>query len=626
MSINRQEFQSTPRQRRLALCVAPLFVCCSVACGDPETQSRRARAAIGIGPEAPADLQGGAFNASLRQAANFAWTQFIALNWPAVPQNGAPGTRGTPHRAGLPPQEAAIIPRVWATLRAKTELFPGSGEPDATRSTSPEHHGYDMPPLYRYDPTMVGYYPGLESGLVPACFAEQSNNEPPWIELSESHEVGPEQMYAGMAPGEAIQGSNAGQRVMYAVKVDRKYYGYVAGKGWLGGGNPDSTIPARATREYVTKEFRSPPAGSAELVSFPNESIQIKTAWRRLTRHEKSSGRFHTTIARSYQAQDPSQQYYGQTGNPKLPCYIDAEWGLIGMHIKTKTPTAPYYIWSTFEQVDNITSRAGLPVEDDDGRLILNADRPSTDPIITSRNAVAAVPATPATIQKMSPANAAAHPAKRLYYKNNTGTPTTQGTIALNRRQHAIAEPVIESNRAAHQAIRQYLDNHKPNAGFFEASLMHYKLISVQWKPADKPVPGKDLRADPSEPNEVLRYPLIYYMANIALETSYRLQNYSGVVQPPLSPPFETVDVQDLISDFDRNSLPVKNVMYDARMPDGRIPGYNMGGCMGCHGQMQLAGYDFSFILRRGRVDAPEVGDSIRMSLADMVHARTSNE
>lgn len=612
-------------QRLSAACFALLCIFCPMACGEPMTQPA-ASAAIDIGPEVPADLDGGAFNASLRQASNFAWSQFIALNWPAVSQSGTRKTRGVPYRGRVAPPGNATAFRVWETFWAKTELFPGIGDPRGVDSTSAADDDYDKPPLYRYDPAVVGNYPGLEPGLVPACFAHQSNNEPPWIDLSESHEVGPEQMFAGVAPGKDIQGNTSGQRVMYAVKVDREFYRYVAAKGWLGGGNPNSTIPARATHEYVTRKFRSPPAGSAELVSFPDQSIQIKTAWRRLSEQEKTSGHFHTAIARSYQAQDPSRQYYGQMGNPTLPCFIDAEWGLIAMHVKTKTPSAPYYIWSTFEHADNITNRAGVAVEDNSGRLILNANQPSTDPVITSRNAVAAAPATPATIQKMSPANAAAHPAKRLYYKNKTGTPTTQGTIAINRRDHAIPEPVIASNREAHQAIRRYLDNHEPGARLIDESLMHYKLIGVQWKPADKPVPGKEVRPDPSQVNEVLRYAMAYYTANIVLETSYRLQNYSGIVQSRLPSPFEKIGVQDLITDFDRNANPVKNVMYDARMPDGKKPGYNMGGCMGCHGQMQLAGYDFSFIFRRGRVDAPEVSDSIRTSLADMVHPGASDE
>lgn len=582
-----------------------------------------------MGSELPADLEGGAFNASLRQASEFAWAQFVALNWSSDPQDGSKNTknkRGAPYPGKVALQADAIARPVWKTFWAKTELFPGIGDPRRLGHASATDTGSDEPPLYRYDPAAVGLYPGLKPGLVPACYEQQTDNAPPWIELSESHEVGPEQSYAGMAPSADARIDTADRRVLYAVKVNRDYYRYVAEKGWLEGGNPNSTIPARLTSKYVTGKLRSPPAGSATMVSFPNGSIQIKTAWRRLRESEKSSGRFYTSIARSYQAQDPTRDYHGKRGDPRFPCYMDAEWGLIGMHIKTKTPSAPYYIWSTFEQVDNITDRAGIVVEDEDGRLMLNADLAPTDPPIRSRNAVAADPATPATIQKMSPATAAASPGKRLYYLNQSSTPTTQGVIAVNRRDHPIPEPVIASNRVAHRTLQRYLDSQELGSRSIDASLMHYKLISVQWKPADKPVPGKEVRADPSQPNEVLRYPMVYYMANIVLETSYRTQNYSGVVQFRLPSPFETMDVQDLITDFDRHAKPVKNVMYEARMPDGKKPGYNMGGCMGCHGQMQIAGYDFSFIFRRGRIDAPETGDPIRATLADMVYGRTPDE
>jgi hypothetical protein len=41
---------------------------------------------------------------------------------------------------------------------------------------------------------------------------------------------------------------------------------------------------------------------------------------------------------------------------------------------------------------------------------------------------------------------------------------------------------------------------------------------------------------------------------------------------------------------------------------------------MGCHGQMQIKGYDFNFIFRRGRINAPETSASLRLPLADMVH------
>jgi len=37
----------------------------------------------------------------------------------------------------------------------------------------------------------------------------------------------------------------------------------------------------------------------------------------------------------------------------------------------------------------------------------------------------------------------------------------------------------------------------------------------------------------------------------------------------------------------------------------------NMGGCMGCHGNAQLNGDDFSFILLQGRVPEPETPTAI---------------
>lgn len=35
--------------------------------------------------------------------------------------------------------------------------------------------------------------------------------------------------------------------------------------------------------------------------------------------------------------------------------------GLAGFHVMTKTPSAPQWIWSTFEQVDDVTCTHGVP-------------------------------------------------------------------------------------------------------------------------------------------------------------------------------------------------------------------------------------------------------------------------
>ena len=564
----------------------------------------------------PTDIAGGADTAGIDAAAKFAWNQFFALNWPAVGQTGALGTRDTPDSGQNFLQNSTGTTLVWESFRSKTEVFPGVGDPHGATAGAELDYGYDELPAYVYDPKSIGEYPGLMKGQVPGCSIPSSLDGPiPRIELSEAHEVGPEQVFAGSAP----DADSMDQRILYMVKVNRVGYQYVAENKWLDGGNQNSAIPYQSTQAFLNKFYSSPPAGSNSQVSFPVGDIAIKAAWRKLTDEESASGRFYSAPVRYYRWQDPDSNYAGLPGNSKHPCFVDAPtgWGLIGFHVKTKTPSAPYYIWTTFEQVDNILDEEGRPVENADGSVIRNQHMPATTPPIQSRNAVPADPPTPNTIQQYKPTTADNIPGKRLHYKNLSGTPTTQGTISINRRQHKIADPIISANRMAHQAILDYTADRAADSPW-----LHYKLVSVQWRPADKPKPGFDLTPDPDNLDPVLRYPSVYYQSNIVLESSHRLQFWSGISQSHLAEPYSKVAVQDLTTDFTTDGSPVKNVYHDGRRPDGLNPGYNMGGCMGCHGQMQKTGFDFSFIFRRGRVNAPEVDTSIRAPLQQLVHGR----
>jgi hypothetical protein len=593
-----------------------LAVCCTALAFALSTGDSRGESPGGglvVTPVAPTDILGGAPKARLVDAARFAWHQFIALNWPAVPQTGAAGTRGTvdPNRTLVEPPGEDLL--AWETLRSKSEVFPGIGDPHG-RAEGPElDYGYDDPPQYVFDPASVGSYETLPQGTVPPCDpASAAETTVPWVNLSEAHEAGPEDVFAGIVPVE-VGGQAA--RVLYTVKVNRPQYVYIAANNWYGGGNPDSTIPSEATADYIATHFRAPPPGTAQYVSFPPGSLEIKGAWRLLTEAEAESGRFHTARVRSYDWQEADQTYDGRPGDPKLMCYEDGRMGLVGMHIKLKTPSAPYYVWATFEQADNLLDPAGNPVEDEDGRVTSAKDLPPTDPPIWSRNAVSADPETPDSIQKLSPDKAASVPKHRLYYANPKDTPTTQGIISANRRRLPIPETVVAVNAEAHAALRQYAKDH----GIPVSPWAHYKLVGVQWRPANKPRPGQDLEPDLGNPNEVLAYPGIYYTSNMVIETSHRLQLWSGHIQRPLPPPNQDVPVNNLITDFTPDGAPVKNVQFDDQIPDGKKPGFNMGGCMGCHGQMQATGYGFSFILRRGRVTVPEIDDPRRPKLQDMI-------
>ena len=570
-----------------------------------------ARHSIAVSPSAPGDIPGGAPNAGLKDAARFVWQQFIALTWPAAEQTAKMNSRGFPALEKVYGDPDYAGPLVWETFRSKSETFPGIGEPHGHDRGFAADYGFDAAPKYIFAPDQIGSYPGLEPGMVPACDAAAQDTPTPWIDLSESHEAGPEDIFAGIIPpGEANE-----RRFLYAVELNRNYYRTIAANGWYDGGNPGSTIPSDATEKYIHAEHRSPPWNADDYTILPPGTLEVKGAWRRLTDKEAASGRFYQGRVRYYLNQDPAASYRGVKGDAQKYCYANGRFGLVGLHIKIRTVSAPYNVWATFEQADNLLSPEGAVVEDDDGALVLQRDVTPFDPKIVSRNAQRAVPPTPESLQKLSPATADSDPGQRVFFQNPPNTPTTQGIISVNLRQHPIADPIVEINGEAHRALAAYAQQR----GLPPSPWAHYKLVGVQWRPADKPVPGQDLLDDPTNPNEVLRHADIYYLANIVIETSHRLQFWSGHVQRALPPPNENIPVDNLITDFHPNGDEVKNVQFDAEKPDGKLYGYNMGGCMGCHGQMQRHGYDFSFVLRRGRVLFPEVGESRRLTMRQMV-------
>src|SRR5262249_39438197 len=140
-----------------------------------------------ISPNAPTDIPGGAQNTSLTQAAIFAWQEFIALNWPAVPQTGALGNRDQADQSKLFGQPGYTGPLAWQTYRGKVEIFPGQGTPPGYVNDPAQDYGYDALPQYVY---AVPVQP-CTSPIGPST---------PWINLDENNEIGLNQMYAGIAP------------------------------------------------------------------------------------------------------------------------------------------------------------------------------------------------------------------------------------------------------------------------------------------------------------------------------------------------------------------------------------------------------------------------------------------
>src|ERR1043166_8355689 len=582
---------------------------------------------ITISADVPSELNeagGGAPKATMQQAAAFAWQEFIALNWPAAPQTGGGGNGAYVARRDVPDKNGkfddpncAGRPLVWETFRGKVEIFPG--QPPAGPQVNPPgfpsvatgdlSFGYDALPQYNYQ------------NPVPPCSSASPTTSPTpvpsFINLDETDQITLNSMFAGVGPTQA-SGNSSPQMVRFLAKANRVEYTYVASPGaqaawWMG----PPVVPA--TLKYLNDNHASPTAGTHDQVSLPNGTIEIKAGWRLLNPTEAASGRFKTTVARSYE-------------NVANPCYNETTFGLVALHIIQKTPTAPYFIYATFEQADNIMtpgpSPSPTPVEDDDGNIIklpgCRADQtapcpttpsvelqdtgevsPSRIPPQVNRVAASTPPGGP---QAYCTPTTGTTPNGQLYYLNSlgkNGTPLA-GFICVNYRDNAIPQPIIDANHTAHAAMTAQ--------GITKSPFLHYKLVNVQYVPIDKTYFGP---FNTNDPNSAAN-PSSYHLANIVVETNRTLQLFSGSFNAgtgslseydsqfnepapfPSPPPSGSTNIH-------------KQVIYNGKQ-------YNMGGCMGCHAsQGQEHGGDFSVILANGPVPMPEVPAPVTRSGAALV-------
>ena len=99
--------------------------------------------------------------------------------------------------------------------------------------------------------------------------------------------------------------------------------------------------------EYISNSqlYNGEQQAKAKEVKFPFGSQLIKAAWRQVDKAEEPF--FHVTNACVCDGVDD----HGEPDNCRT-----MTMGLAGLHIMTKTRSAPQWIWSTFEQVDNVAA------------------------------------------------------------------------------------------------------------------------------------------------------------------------------------------------------------------------------------------------------------------------------
>lgn len=530
----------------------------------PRVLSAKSAGATAISPALPPDIPGGAPTATLSAAAAFAWQEFFALNWPAVPQTGQVGTRGVADTTRPFGDPTYTGPLVWETYRSKIEIFPGNGPPPGyTSNGASADYGFDAAPVYNYLQT------------VPPCNGEDPTDPTPYVNLDEVTQIGLNTMYAGIVPPAPTPQNSDPQRIRFLAKANRDQYVYVASNQyWNHGGNYYSAVN---TYTNSLKTNQVPPPGS--VISFPSGTVEVKAGWRMLAPTEDAT-HFHTQTVRYYENAGG-----GTPSNPK-PCYRDATWGLVALHIIHKTPTAPSFIFATFEQADNIRSAGnGQPVEDANGKIINPPPQGTnpTSPYPTYQDGYNSATHQPDPSVTVGSQPFCTNQGSQIFYKNlSPGLPkgTPGSGVCINERYFQIPSDVVNANVQAHQTLAS------AGAG---GPWQFYKLVNVQWRPFDVATIN---HSDPNSPNNEATFSL----ANIVVETNSTLQAFQGAL-------IANGPDAGVKTSFNNAGGPFTNVHVAA---GSQYQSFNMGGCMGCHGNAQVAGTDFSFILDFGGINFPE--------------------
>jgi len=243
----------------------------------------------------------------------FAWQNFIAVMWPAQAQD-----LGAPYK----PDDASVFGRyspalqpVWLRWKTAYDLYPQDG------STPP---AWEQP-----------------NGFSP-CRNLPRNNTLPMLDMVTKFDTLADELdeaFSGPLPDQT------GLFTRFEVRFNRAEYDYVRGNGfynkanWPTGAQPPISFPA-STRDALG-------------------AIEVKAAWRDLSKvPAKFHSRFFTlealgTVAGTCKTVPNTQKVQCDCRPMKL--------GLVGIHINHKTADFPQWVWSTFEQVDNLGEDATTP-------------------------------------------------------------------------------------------------------------------------------------------------------------------------------------------------------------------------------------------------------------------------
>ncbi|BDX05398.1 hypothetical protein [Planctobacterium marinum] len=277
-------------------------------------------------------------------------------------------------------------------------------------------------------------------------------------------------------------------------------------------------------------------------------TIEVKSAWRRVSDMKNvDPTKFHQVEATYYVGDDENYQP------------VSDKFALIGLHIIQKTNNYQTFIFTTFEHVDAVVTSEGKIID------------PEIDLSYTTLK-----------YGKDSPTQTNAYGAYSVNAPGQSGATNTRTDYTLP------AAGAADDSRFPVKRLKtisaEVNDVNNQVAALMPADSVwrNYRLKGVQAIPT-------------SYPDNNGTVPLDYYLANIAVESSQPgLQLFSGAVDNPNSgnqytfTNYRALPNTKGIKGPNVSPAPQKSMIGAAK--------WTMGGCMGCHGNAQVAGQDMSFL------------------------------
>lgn len=305
-----------------------VFSACLIGCDQPSEETDLGITEATTDPSVPPHDVTSSTTAypkvSLQELAEFAWKEFIALNYPADPNHRGKAKSGSSFG------DTSTDAMVWETYWHRVEMFPYDEAPVNNSGSAP----ITGKPTYKYDPAAFSFknsYGGSGTG-----------DSTHWNNLDENNELNVDKMYSHEVTEE--------NRILYEAKMNEAGFNYILEKKLYNSTTRNTFVNATKDPANLAKYANKCDVTANNILCLPcgeingsEGNIEIKAAWKKLN-HGEDKSRYYTNQVIRYQSVGGERKYFVE------------EYAMIGLHIIHKTKNFPSYVFATFEHMDNDTA------------------------------------------------------------------------------------------------------------------------------------------------------------------------------------------------------------------------------------------------------------------------------